>query len=572
MKFRGKSAVMSFGALFIAATGMNEAFAEGLKKRVIVKYQEEAQMSLFSARGNSASAIGHFSKAEKASVKIAHKRAMSLANHHVYTIEAETEADLIASMESMALESGVAYVEEDKLLKAYGTTNDARLDEMWHLGSFDNTNSGINMSAAWDLGKGSGAVVAVLDTGYIAHKDLAANLLPGYDMISDADIGVDGDGRDSDASDPGDWYSNGECGFGSGSSDSSWHGTHVAGTIAAVGNNSEGIVGVAYESKIVPVRVLGKCGGYTSDIADGILWAAGLSVSGVPTNANPADVINMSLGGSGSCSSTTQSAINQAVAAGTTVVVAAGNSNANANNFNPGNCNNVINVAATNKSGERAWYSNYGSSVDVAGPGGETNGDPSLGVLSTIDTGKRTPAGDGYGFYQGTSMATPHVAGVAAILYGLKPEITPAEVESILKANVSAVNGSCSGCGTGIVDAAKAAAAVDGGIIDPPPPPTSELNEPNLSASSGSWLHFTIEVGASASQLVAELSGGTSDSDADLYVRYGSNPTYWRFDCRSWQSGSDESCLIENPAAGTWHVSVRAYSAFSGVDLVATVK
>ena len=106
----------------------------------------------------------------------------------------------------------------------------------------------------------------------IAHKDLAANLLPGYDMISDADIGVDGDGRDSDASDPGDWYSNGECGFGSGSSDSSWHGTHVAGTIAAVGNNSEGIVGVAYESKIVPVRVLGKCGGYTSDIADGILW------------------------------------------------------------------------------------------------------------------------------------------------------------------------------------------------------------------------------------------------------------------------------------------------------------
>ena len=146
----------------------------------------------------------------------------------------------------------------------------------------------------------------------------------------------------------------------------------------------------------MPVRVLGTCGGYTSDIADGIVWAAGGSVSGVPTTSTPAKVINMSLGGSGSCSISTQNAINNAVGRGSTVVVAAGNSNADANNFNPANCNNVITVAATTRSGSRSSFSNYGSVVDLSAPGS--------GILSTLNSGTTTPASPNYAAYNGISI------------------------------------------------------------------------------------------------------------------------------------------------------------------------
>ena len=157
---------------------------------------------------------------------------------------------------------------------------------------------------------------------------------------------------------------------------SSWHGTHTAGTIGAASNNGVGVAGVNWNSKILPVRVLGKCGGYTSDIADGMRWAAGLSVSGVPANANPAKVLNLSLGGYGACDATYQNAVNAIVAAGTTIVVSAGNSNADAVNYRPGNCTGVITVAATNRDGGRAYYSNYGSTVEISAPGGETDVTP----------------------------------------------------------------------------------------------------------------------------------------------------------------------------------------------------
>src|SRR5690606_25372148 len=198
-----------------------------------------------------------------------------------------------------------------------------------------------------DVTDGSGVVVAVLDTGITNHSDLNANILPGYDFISDTTVAGDGNGRDSNPADPGDY---------SGGSNSSWHGTHVTGTIAAVTNNNSGVAGVAPKAKVVPVRVLGRGGGYLSDIADGLIWASGGSVSGVPSNPYPAEVINMSLGGSGSCSSTYQNAINSAVGRGTTVVVAAGNSNADTVNYNPGNCNNVIAVASTTRSGARSSF------------------------------------------------------------------------------------------------------------------------------------------------------------------------------------------------------------------------
>src|SRR5690606_32261732 len=185
----------------------------------------------------------------------------------------------------------------------------------------------------WDLATGSGVVVAVLDTGSTSHSDLNANTIAGYDILNDATDDGDGNGRDSNPADPGDYY---------GGNGSSWHGTHVAGTVAARTNNGVGVAGTAINTKIEQVRVLDRGCGYTSDIADGIIWASGGSVPGVPANPNPAEVINLSLGGQGSCGSTTQNAINGAVSRGTTVVVAAGNSNMNVSNFTPANCNNVI--------------------------------------------------------------------------------------------------------------------------------------------------------------------------------------------------------------------------------------
>ncbi len=201
----------------------------------------------------------------------------------------------------------VEYVEEDILMQPLFTPNDSRYSDQWQY--FENT-GGLRMTSAWDSATGSNVVVAVLDTGYLAHSDLIANILPGYDFIDDTFISQDGDGRDSDALDPGDWETADQCYSGSPASDSSWHGTHVAGSIAAETDNGTGVAGVAFDARILPVRVLGRCGGYMSDIADGMIWAAGGTVSGVPANANPAQVLNLSLGGGGSCSSTTQAAIN----------------------------------------------------------------------------------------------------------------------------------------------------------------------------------------------------------------------------------------------------------------------
>lgn len=245
---------------------------------------------------------------------------------------------------------------------------------------------------------------------------------------------------------------------------SSWHGTHVAGTIAAATDNGKGIAGIAYGAKISPLRVLGKCGGYDSDIIDAITWASGGSVSGVPANANVAKVINMSLGGDGACTSATQSAITAAVNRGTTVVVAAGNDNDNVANHSPGNCDNVISVAATNRAGAKASYSNYGSGVDISAPGGQTSTGTANGIYSTLNSGTRTPSTESYAYYQGTSMAAPHIAGLAALMKSADAALTPARIESAIKANARALPGSCSGgCGAGLADAARTVQAVRSG-------------------------------------------------------------------------------------------------------------
>ena len=479
-------------------------------------------------------------------------------------------AELAALETAVAAMPGVAFAEQDRILKPMFVPNDTHYGVQWH---YHEATGGLNVEAAWDVTDGSGVTVAVLDTGYRPHVDLAANIVGGYDMISDSFIGNDGNGRDSDALDPGDWVNAGECGGGqpTQNQNSSWHGTHVAGTIAAVTNNGTGVAGVAYGAKVVPVRVLGKCGGYTSDIADGIIWAAGGSVSGVPANSNPAEVLNLSLGGGGACGSTTQSAINTARSLGATVVVAAGNENQNASNSNPANCSGVVTVAATDRAGNRAYYSNYGSVVDVAAPGGETNVNAADGIASTLNSGTQGPGADSYVYFQGTSMATPHVAGVAALMYAVDPASTPDEVEADLKSSSRAFPGSCSQCGSGIVDATAAVAAAGGGGSGGGGGPgvlTNGQTESNLSGASASETFFTLEVPAGQDDLNFTMAGGSGD--ADLYVKFGAAPTTGSYDCRPYLGGNNESCDFSNPQAGTWHVMIRGYSAYSGVSLTGT--
>ncbi|MBB6417330.1 S8 family serine peptidase [Streptomyces sp. AK010] len=427
-------------------------------ERLIVGYKSGAT----EATSNKAAAADAESKAEKTGEDIHFQRRLGTGAALVELGTDPTRASVSDVVAQYKADPQVAYVVPDRLNKPTAVTpNDTEYSKQWDL--FEST-AGMNVPGAWDTTTGNGVTVAVIDTGYVTHSDLAANIVGGYDFISDTAVSVDGNGRDSNPADPGDWYNANECGAGIPASDSSWHGTHVAGTIAAATNNGKGVAGIAHGAKISPVRVLGKCGGYDSDIIDAITWASGGSVSGVPANTNVAKVINMSLGGGGACSTATQSAINGAVSRGTSVVVAAGNENQNVSNASPANCNNVIAVAATNRSGSRASYSNYGSLVDIAAPGGETRTSTANGILSTLNSGTKTPSSENYDYYQGTSMATPHIAGLAALMKSANSALTPAQIESAIKANARALPGTCSGgCGAGLADAAKTVQAVKGG-------------------------------------------------------------------------------------------------------------
>lgn len=440
-------------------------------ENLIVGYKSSAS----EASSNDAAAADATAKGKKASKKAKFERRLGTGAALVNLGGSTAPSDAAAVMAQFRADPDVAYVEPDSRAYAMAVTpNDTEYAKQWDL--FEPA-AGMNVPAAWDKTTGSGVTVAVIDTGYVAHSDVAANIVAGYDFISSSSAARDGNGRDNNPADEGDWSAAEECGTGSKASGSSWHGTHVAGTIAAATNNGKGVAGIAYGAKIQPVRVLGKCGGATSDIVDAITWASGGSVAGVPANATPAKVINMSLGGSGACTATYQNAINAAVGRGTTVVVAAGNSNADAAGFSPASCNNVINVASTNRVGDRSFYSNFGAIIDVAAPGGETRRatdtpgtvtTPENGILSTLNDGATTPGAEIYKPYQGTSMAAPHIAGLAALVVAAKPSLTPAQVEAAIKANARALPGTCTGgCGTGLADAAATINAVTSGPVTP---------------------------------------------------------------------------------------------------------
>ncbi|MFB9111255.1 S8 family peptidase [Xanthomonas arboricola pv. corylina] len=490
-------------------------------------------------------------------------RRLALGPELVKADRALDRAEAETLMRQLASDPNVQSVEVDQILHATLTPNDTRLSEQW---AFGTTNAGLNIRPAWDKATGANVVVAVIDTGITTHADLNANILPGYDFISDAATARDGNGRDSNPADEGDWYAANECGTGIPAANSSWHGTHVAGTVAAVTNNTTGVAGTAYNAKVVPVRVLGKCGGSLSDIADAIIWASGGSVSGIPANANPAEVINMSLGGGGTCSTTMQNAISGAVSRGTTVVVAAGNDSANVSGSLPANCANVIAVAATTSAGAKASYSNFGTGIDVSAPGSA--------ILSTLNSGTTTPGSASYASYNGTSMAPPHVAGVVALVQSVAPSaLTPAAVETLLKNTARALPGACSGgCGAGIVNADAAVTAAisgsnGGGGGGTGNTLTNGTPVTGLGAATGAELNYTIAVPAGSGTLTVAISGGSGD--ADLYVRAGSAPTDTTYTCRPYRSGNAETCSISAPS-GTYYVRVKAYSTFSGVTLRAS--
>jgi len=547
--------------------GLQFEQSSDITDRVIIKYKNNSSLNSINALAEDSESNAH----SHTGVNFKYVRRNHEGAHVMKLQQHQHLAELSNMLNALNSDPDVEYAEADLLLKPLLTPNDPRYNEQW---GYYETAGGLNLPAAWDMTRGAGAVIAVVDTGYRPHIDLVDNILPGYDMISSTSVSQDGNRRDSDATDPGDYEPAGACGSGSPARNSSWHGTHVSGTIAAVGNNSIGVTGVAYQAKILPVRALGRCGGYMSDIADAIIWAAGGSVSGVPANANPADVINLSLGGAGNCSNTQQSAINKARSLGATIVVAAGNENRNASSSTPANCNGVVVVAATNRSGGKASYSNYGSVVDVAAPGGQKSSGTSYGILSTINSGRTTPANDSYGFYQGTSMATPHIAGVAALLYATNPSITPTQVEQILKSTARPFPSTCSQCGSGIADAFAAVNAATGNTPTPPPaggsPSANTLvngvAKTGLSDQRGSQTRFTIDVPAGASNLKFDITGGSGD--ADLYIKFGSAPTSSSYDCRPYINGNRETCNISTAQAGTYHVMLVAYSSYSGVSLV----
>jgi serine protease len=423
----------------------------------------------------------------------------------------------IGLMRVFAKRAEVEYIEPDALMRPMFTPIDEYYGSQWH---YHEATAGLNLPAAWDVATGAGVVVAVLDTGQTNHADLFANFVAGYDFIWDSFVSRDGDGRDWDPRDEGDWNAvMSECYGGSPVTTSSWHGTHVAGTIAALTNNGTGAAGVAFNAMVQHLRVLGRCGGYLSDIADAIVWASGGKVTGTADNNTPARVINMSLGGGGSCGSTYQNAINTAVGNGTTVVVSAGNSNSDASGSRPANCNNVITVAASDRQGNRAFYSNYGPLVEITAPGGETS-TRSNGVRSTLNSGSTVQGSDSYAYYQGTSMAAPHITGLAALMYSVNPALTPAEVSQLIMDNARPLAGSCSGgCGAGLADAGATLQAVAGlgGPIAPP----------NEVPTAG----FTYN----CSDLVCNFTDQSTDNDGSIASR-------------SWEFGNSGTSGETNPS------------------------
>jgi serine protease len=392
-------------------------------------------------------------------------RPLAAEGTHLYRTSAATLDEALALAAALVARPDVRYAHPNYLVFPALAPDDPEYDRQWHYGAID-------LEGAWDVTTGSpDVVVAVIDTGILyrqgkpsdSHPDLAGRVLPGYDFITRTDIADDGDGRDPDPYDT--------------VPDNGYHGTHVAGTVGAATDNGLGVAGVDWRARLLPVRVLGKGGGALSDLADAIYWSVGGSVPGVPANPYPADVVNLSLGVRAAvCYDALYEALDYA-ASRAVVVAAAGNYAEPASGFTPANCPGPIVVGATERHGERAWYSNYGSRIDVMAPGGDMTSSAADGVLSL-------GPGSGYAYMEGTSMAAPHVSGVAALMRALDPGLTTADALDVLRAGATPLtNAECEAggvperalygfdCGAGLIDARSALETIASGEPPPPPPP-----------------------------------------------------------------------------------------------------
>jgi len=375
---------------------------------------------------------------------------------HGAPVSAETLArlDTLRAIHHLRRSGRYAYVEPNYVRRTSRRPDDRFLDRQWHYRN-------IKLEQAWELTTGSpDVVVAVIDTGVLlGHPELREKLTQdGFDFISDAERALDGDGIDPDPDDPGDQNLSGA---------STFHGTHVAGTVAAETDNATGVAGAGWRTRIMPVRVLGRGGGTSADLLEALRYAGGLENASGTVPDRPADIVNLSLGGGG-FSQAEQDAVNALREAGVIVIAAAGNESASHVNF-PAGYDGVVGVSATTITNERAFYSNTGGGVDVAAPGGDTstdvNGDGSAdGVLSTLgdDSGSDAPEFV-FGILAGTSMATPHVAAVAALMQAEDAALSPSRFDALLEQGALTDDLGPAGrddtFGHGLINAAKAVTA-----------------------------------------------------------------------------------------------------------------
>lgn len=445
------------------------AFAGGDKARVIVKFKQESFLVRKHALAATAGTAETFTMLAARANSLAGRTGLTLAagralhaHAQVVTARGISAADLAARL---AQEPDVEYAVIDYRRRHFALPADPLYAQgppvtgstggpvagQWYLHAPSATLvSGINAAGAWDLTTGSAdIVVAVLDTGVRPeHPDLNGRLLPGYNMVSDIATGNDGGGRDADASDPGDWVTATESNDPSSpfyqcdASDSSWHGTMTTSLVGAASNNAVGMAGVAWGVRLLPVRVLGKCGGYDSDIIAGMQWAAGLPVPGVPLNPSPARVINMSLGSTEPCPQSYIDAINSITGKQNpaVIVISAGNTSGLAVTA-PANCPGVIAVAGVRHIGTKVGFSDIGPEISISAPGGNCV-DTAAGaaclypILAATNTGLTVPVAsgytDGFNYSIGTSFAAPLVAGTVALMMSVNPTLTPAQVKDML--------------------------------------------------------------------------------------------------------------------------------------------
>ncbi|MGI3002345.1 S8 family peptidase [Shewanella algae] len=483
--------------------------AKAIKDQYIVVFNTPAVINLNDPNGVSA-------YASSMGARLANEHGIEVRQNFGNSLNGVLVKANAAQIQSLLKDPNIKYVEQDQrvsiepMVEAAGDQGGAT----WGLDRIDQRDLPLNSNYHYDY-DGSGVTAFVIDTGVRnTHNEFGGRASSGYDFID----------NDND------------------SSDCNGHGTHVAGTI---GGSS---YGVAKNVNIVGVRVLNCSGsGSNSGVISGINW--------VKNNAQGPSVANMSLGGG--ASQALDDAVNAAVAAGISFVVAAGNDNSNACNYSPARAANAVTVGSTTSTDSRSSFSNYGTCLDIYAPGSSITSAwyNSNSATNTIS---------------GTSMASPHVAGVAALYLAENPALSPTQLTNLLVSRAS--SGKVGDAKTGSPNKLLySLAGDDGGCGNDCPSDDTPLDNGvgiSVSGVQGSSNYFYIDVPAGAADLNIDLAGGSGD--ADLYVSQGSKPTLNSYQCRPYKSGNNESCSFSSPAEGRWYVMLQGYSAYSGATLTAT--